>query len=97
MGPFPVSFGNIYILLAVDCVSKWVEAKATRSDDAKAVINFLKSNVFVRFVVPRALIRYGDALLQQNDGGLIEEVQRDPPCFNSLPPSNEWSSGSFKS
>ena len=26
MGPFPSSFGNMYILLAVDYVSKWVEA-----------------------------------------------------------------------
>ena len=26
MGPFPSSFGNIDILLAVDYVSKWVEA-----------------------------------------------------------------------
>jgi hypothetical protein len=33
-----------------------VEAKATRSDDAKTVIEFLKSNEFVRFGVPRALI-----------------------------------------
>ncbi|XP_023752560.1 uncharacterized protein LOC111900921 [Lactuca sativa] len=56
MDPFPVPFGNVYILLAVDYVSKWVEAKATRSDDAKTVIDFLKSNVFVRFGVPRALI-----------------------------------------
>ena len=28
MGPFPSSFGNLYILLAVDYVSKWVEAAA---------------------------------------------------------------------
>nr|KAJ0224828.1 hypothetical protein LSAT_V11C100047170 [Lactuca sativa] len=56
MCPFPVSFGNIYILFAVDYVSKWVEAKATRLDDAKTVIEFLKSNVFVRFGVARALI-----------------------------------------
>nr|KAJ0215201.1 hypothetical protein LSAT_V11C300152730 [Lactuca sativa] len=56
MGPFPVSFGNVYILLVVDYVSKWVEAKAIRSDDAKTVIEFLKSNVFARFGVPRALI-----------------------------------------
>nr|KAJ0193319.1 hypothetical protein LSAT_V11C800441510 [Lactuca sativa] len=56
MAPFPVSFGNIYILLAVDYVSKWVEAKATRSDDSKTVIDFLKSNIFVRFGVPRALM-----------------------------------------
>ena len=28
MGPFQASFGNIYILLAVDYGSKWVEAAA---------------------------------------------------------------------
>ncbi|KAL4318173.1 hypothetical protein GQ457_18G014840 [Hibiscus cannabinus] len=28
LGPFPSSFGNLYILLAVDYVSKWVEAIA---------------------------------------------------------------------
>jgi len=26
MGPFPYSFGNEYILLVVDYISKWVEA-----------------------------------------------------------------------
>ena len=26
MGPFPPSVGNLYILLAMDYVSKWVEA-----------------------------------------------------------------------
>ena len=26
MGPFPPSFGNLYILVVVDYVSKWVEA-----------------------------------------------------------------------
>ena len=56
MSPLPISFGKVYILLAVDYVSKWVEAKATRSDDAKMVIDFLKYNVFVRFGVRRALI-----------------------------------------
>ncbi|KAG5220132.1 DDE-type integrase/transposase/recombinase [Salix suchowensis] len=29
MGPFPSSFGNLYILLVVDYVSKWIETKAT--------------------------------------------------------------------
>jgi hypothetical protein len=56
MGPFPVSHGNLYILLAVDYVSKWVEAKATRNDDARTVIDFLQSNIFSRFGTPRAII-----------------------------------------
>ncbi|CAM8982834.1 unnamed protein product [Rhodiola kirilowii] len=29
MGPLPPSYGNQYILVAVDYVSKWVEAVAT--------------------------------------------------------------------
>ena len=37
MGLFPVSFGYVYILLVVDYVSKWVEAKPTRTNDAKVV------------------------------------------------------------
>ena len=56
MGPFPISFGYVYILLAVDHVSKWVEAKATRTDDSKVVTNFIKFNIFSRFGIPRALI-----------------------------------------
>ncbi|KAK4380868.1 hypothetical protein Sango_3023800 [Sesamum angolense] len=56
MGPFPSSCGFSYILLAVDYVSKWVEAKATRTDDSAAVIVFLKSHIFNRFGVPRAII-----------------------------------------
>ncbi|RDX79037.1 gag-pol, partial [Mucuna pruriens] len=56
MGPFPVSNGYSYILLAVDYVSKWVEAIATKTNDAKVVVDFLKSNIFYRFGVPKALI-----------------------------------------
>jgi len=34
IGPFPPSSGFSYILLVVDYVSKWVEAIATRTNDA---------------------------------------------------------------
>ncbi|KAL4387321.1 hypothetical protein GQ457_09G021380 [Hibiscus cannabinus] len=56
MGPFPSSHGDLYILLAVDYVSKWVEAIATPKNDAKTVMKFLHKNIFTRFGVPRALI-----------------------------------------
>ena len=56
MGPFPNSFGNQYILVVVDYVSKWVEAIPSRTDDNKVVIKFLKENIFSRFGTPRAII-----------------------------------------
>ncbi|CAM8934215.1 unnamed protein product [Rhodiola kirilowii] len=56
MGPFPPSCGFSYILVAVDYVSKWVEAKATRCDDAKTVVDFLRTNIFCRYGVPKAII-----------------------------------------
>ncbi|KAL6337781.1 hypothetical protein AAG906_037375 [Vitis piasezkii] len=48
MGPFPPSFGNLYILVGVDYVSKWVEAVACKSNDHKVVLKFLKENIFSR-------------------------------------------------
>ncbi|KAM1510080.1 hypothetical protein EV1_018924 [Malus domestica] len=59
MGLFPLSYGFTYILLAVDYVSKWVKAKATRTNDSKVVADFVKTNIFVRFGMPRVLISDG--------------------------------------
>ena len=41
MGPFPCSFENLYILLTMDYVSKWVEATACPKNDANTVVGFL--------------------------------------------------------
>ncbi|RDY00703.1 Gag-Pol polyprotein, partial [Mucuna pruriens] len=55
MGPFPVSYGNSYILLVVDYVSRWVKARATEAKDAKTIVEFVKSNIFYKFGVLKAL------------------------------------------
>nr|GEZ64150.1 reverse transcriptase domain-containing protein [Tanacetum cinerariifolium] len=55
MGPFPSSRGNRYIPVAVDYLSKWVEAKALPTNDARVVVKFLKS-LFARFGTSRAII-----------------------------------------
>nr|GEX61203.1 reverse transcriptase domain-containing protein [Tanacetum cinerariifolium] len=55
MGPFPSSKRSKYILVAVDYLSKWVEAKALPTNDARVVVKFLKS-LFSRFGIPRAII-----------------------------------------
>ncbi|CAN6570895.1 unnamed protein product [Malus baccata var. baccata] len=59
MGPFPSSHGFVYILLEVDYVSKWVEARATLTNDSKVVADFVKTNIFARFGMPRVLISDG--------------------------------------
>ena len=56
MGPFPPSFGNLYILVAVDYVSKWVEAAACATNDSKVVVKFVQKHIFTRFGTPRAFI-----------------------------------------
>ncbi|XP_048611858.1 uncharacterized protein LOC125586096 [Brassica napus] len=76
MGPFPSSHGNKYILVAVDYVSKWVEAIASPTNDVRVVIKMFKSTIFPRFGVPRVVISDGgshfinkllEGLLRKND------------------------------
>ncbi|GJQ91093.1 reverse transcriptase domain-containing protein [Tanacetum coccineum] len=55
MGPFPSSRGNKYILVAVDYLCIWVEAKALPTNDARVVVKILKA-LFARFSTPRAII-----------------------------------------
>ena len=59
MGPFPPSFGNLYILLAVNYVSKWVEAIACPKNDANTIVSFLQNNILNRFGTPRTIISDG--------------------------------------
>nr|GFA08612.1 reverse transcriptase domain-containing protein [Tanacetum cinerariifolium] len=55
IGPLPSLKRNKYILVAVDYLSKWVEAKALPTNDARVVVKFLKL-LFSRFRTPKAII-----------------------------------------
>ena len=70
MGPFPPSEGKEYILVAVDNVSKWVEAIPTRTNDHRVVNKFIVNNIFSRFGCPRVLLVMVDLILLT----LISEV-----------------------
>ena len=56
MGPFPQSKENLYILVTIDYVSKWVEAIATPRNDAKTVVKFVHKNILTCFGAPRAIV-----------------------------------------
>ncbi|XP_076920849.1 uncharacterized protein LOC143582091 [Bidens hawaiensis] len=53
IGPVLNSCGYLYILVAVDYVSKWVEAVAIRINDHSVVCKFVQANIFSRFGFPR--------------------------------------------
>jgi len=52
-------FGFVYIWVAVDYMSKWVEARATRTNDHKVVVKFIKECIFSQYSTPGALIGDG--------------------------------------
>ena len=56
MGPFLTSFGNLYILLAVDYVCKWVKAIACPKNDANTLVRLMKRNILNKFGAPRTII-----------------------------------------
>ena len=63
MGPFPTSFSYSYILVAVDYVSKWVEAIPCKTNYHRVVLKILKENVFSRFRMLKSIISDGGTQL----------------------------------
>ena len=56
MGPFPKSNNCEYILVAMDYVSKWLEAMPCRAADAKDARKMFHEIIFPRFGTPRMVI-----------------------------------------
>ena len=64
MRPFPRSINNEYILVAIDYISKWVEAITTPTNDAMILVKFMKKDVFTRFGTPKVVISDWETFLQ---------------------------------
>lgn len=71
MGLFMSFKGNKFILVVVDCVSKWIETITSPTNDARIVIKMFKDVIFPRFGTPRLVI---------GDGGSHFILK----CFNNL-------------
>jgi transposase InsO family protein len=60
IGPInPPSNQKVYILVCIDYMTKWVEAKGLTRASEESVLEFLFEDIFVRFGVPRELITDG--------------------------------------
>ena len=97
MGPFPQSFGNLYILLAVDYVSKWVEAVACPRNDTNTVVSFLQKNILSRFGTPRTIISDGGKpFCKQNILKTHEQVWDQAYKESSLSSPDQWTGRDFQ-
>ena len=57
LGPFPVASGQRkFIVVAINYLTKWIEAKALAKITTKQITQFFWGNVICRFGIPRILV-----------------------------------------
>jgi transposase InsO family protein len=91
MGPFPKSKNYEYILVAVDFVSKWVEAMSCRVTGARNSKNMFEEIIFSRFGVPRMVI--SDRETHFTDKGFHRYLMKHGICHNVATPYHPQTSG----
>ncbi|XP_062230145.1 uncharacterized protein LOC133927758 [Phragmites australis] len=67
IGPFENFHGYEYIMVAVDYVSKWVEAIPCKNATSKETMKLFKDVIFPRYGVPRVIISDGGSHLIEKD------------------------------
>ena len=93
MGPFPSSYGNKYILLTVDYVSKWVEAIPTITCDANMVLHLIRRNIFSSFWTSRVVISVkGSHLCNKFFASLLAKYGVKYQVSLAYHPPNQWAS-----
>jgi hypothetical protein len=91
MGPFPKLKNYEYILVAVDYVSKWVEAMPCRATDVRNYKKMFKEIIFLRFRVPRMVISDGGTHF--TDKGFHRYLMKHGICHNVATPYHPQTSG----
>jgi hypothetical protein len=94
MGPFLKSKNYEYILMAVDYVSKWVEAMPCRVADSKSSKRMFEEIIFLRFGVPRMVISDGGSHFRLSM--VFVKTWNPSQCCHSIPPSHKWPSKNIK-
>ena len=90
MGPFPSSFGNIHILLAVDYISKWVEATTCPRNDATTIVGFTQRNILSKFGAPRTVIFDEGSHFTNKVFAKLEQIWNQTYDVIVLSPSIKW-------
>jgi hypothetical protein len=84
MGPFPKSKNYEYILVAVDYVSKWVEAMPCRAADARNSKKMFEEIIFLRLGVLRMVISDGGTHFTNK--GFYRYLMKHGICHNVATP-----------
>lgn len=96
----PSSKGHVWILVAIDYFTKWVEAIPLRKASAVAIAPFIRENPLCRFGIPISfwglITDNGTQFTSQIVADLLEKYQKTAQFFYSLQPSPEWTSGSHE-
>ena len=57
MGPFPMAVRQLkFLVVGIDCFTKWVEAEALATITEKNIRNFVWRNIIYRYGIPRVIV-----------------------------------------
>lgn len=77
LDPFtPISDQLRYLVVAIDCFTKWTGAEALARIIATNILKFFKNNMFVRFIGPQSVVTDdGTQFIDEKFQRLMEELK----------------------
>jgi hypothetical protein len=92
----PLSKGKICILVCINYVTKWMEAKSLSRGIEESVVNFLFEDIFVRFGVPKGIFSDKGAQFTSNLLGKLLKNTRSNTISPHLSSTSRWSCRIYK-